>query len=145
MFAPTCQNGKWGSLSRVAPTGTMRAYQPYSLPMTYNFAADLQALRRQAALTQADCAHLLGVAYTRISKLESGQRQPSVRELSILCLIFNEDITETYKKVITSEARELGERLSIMPKCPKNWLNRRGRTNTINGVIARLSGFGNEP
>lgn len=113
--------------------------------MTYNFAPDLQAARRKAALTQADCAHLLGVTYTRISKLESGERHPTVTELSILCLIYNEDIAEVHKKIIAAEAGVLGERLSSMPKCPRTWLNRRGRTNTINGIAARLSGFKDGP
>ena len=113
--------------------------------MTYNFAPDLQAARRKAALTQADCAHLLGVDYTRISKLESGQRLPSVTELSILCLIFNENIAAVQKKVIATEGRVLGELLSSMPDCPKTWLNRRGRINTLNGIAARLSAFKRGP
>lgn len=112
--------------------------------MTYNFAPDLQAARRKAALTQADCAHLLGVTYTRISKLESGQRRPTVTELSILCLILHEDIGRVHKKIIAAEARVLGERLSAMPKCPRSWLDRRGRTETLNGVAARLSALRQE-
>ena len=113
--------------------------------MTYNFAPDLQAARRKAALTQADCAHLLGVTYTRISKLESGQRRPTVTELSIFCLIFDEDIAGIHEKIIATEAKVLGERLSSMPKCPKTWLNRRGRVNTLNGIAARLSALKRGP
>lgn len=113
--------------------------------MTYNFAPDLQAARRKAALTQADCAHLLGVTYTRISKLESGERHPTITELSILCLVFDEDIAEFHKRIIAAEAKVLGERLTSIPKCPKNWLNRRGRTNTINGIAARLAAFKHGP
>lgn len=113
--------------------------------MTYNFAPDLQAARRQAALTQADCAHLLGVEYTRISKLESGQRQPTVTELALLCLIYNEDLSTVQRKIIAAEHWEIAERLSSMPKCPKTWLNCRGRTNTLNGIAARLAAFKSEP
>lgn len=113
--------------------------------MTYNFAPDLQAARLKAALTQADCAHLLGVTYTRISKLESGQRQPSTTEFAILCLIYNEDVAVMQKKIIGAEAKTLGDRLSSMPKCPKTWLNRRGRIITLNGIAARLSAFNRWP
>lgn len=113
--------------------------------MTYNFAPDFQAARRTAALTQADCAHLLGVEYTRISKLESGERQPTITELSILCLIYGEDVSDIHRKIIMSEVQALAERLSTMPSCPKNWLNRRGRVITINGIVARLAGFRRGP
>lgn len=113
--------------------------------MTYKFAPGLQAARRKAALTQADCAHILGVNYTRISKLESGQRKPTVTELAILCLVYDEEIAGVQKKIIAAEATVLGERLSTMPECPRTWLNRRGRINTLNSIAARLSALKHGP
>lgn len=107
--------------------------------MSYDFALDLRVARRKAALTQADLAHILGVTYTRISRLESGETPPTAVELTILCLIFNGEIERLHAKIIQSEAVALGERLGSMPSRPKTWPNWHNRVHTLNGIGERLS------
>jgi transcriptional regulator with XRE-family HTH domain len=107
--------------------------------MTYNFGLDLRVARRKAALTQGDCAHLLGVTYTRVSKLESGQTLPTAIELSILCLLFDAEIARLHMGIVSAEASSLNERLATIPDCPKNWPSRKNRLNTLNAVAERLS------
>ncbi len=107
--------------------------------MSYDFALDLRVARRKAALTQADLAHILGVTYTRISRLESGDTPPTAVELSILCLIFDGDIARLHEKIIQADATALGERLGSMPDCPKSWPNWRNRVHTLNAIVERLS------
>jgi len=109
--------------------------------MSYDFALDLRVARRKAALTQADLAHILGVTYTRISRLESGKTPPTAVELSILCLAFDGDIARLYDKIIKAEATALGTRLGSMPTCPKSWPNWRNRVHTLNAIAERLSTF----
>ncbi|WP_457936066.1 helix-turn-helix transcriptional regulator [Mesorhizobium sp. 10J20-29] len=107
--------------------------------MTYNFGLDLRVARRKAALTQQDCAHLLGVTYTRISKLESGQVLPTVTELSILCVVFDTEVTRLNLGIVAAEAKALDQRLASMPDCPKNWPSRRNRLNTLNALAEKLT------
>lgn len=104
--------------------------------MVYQFGLDLKVARRRSALTQADCAHLLGVDQPRISKLEAGTATPSVVELSILCLIFNRPIGNVSQEVIISLGQSLQERLASMPPCPETWHDRQHRLRTL-GIIAQ--------
>lgn len=111
--------------------------------MSYDFGLDLRVARRKAALTQQDCAHLLGVTYTRISKLESGQTLPDATELAILCLLFDTEVTRLHLGIVSSETKALNERLATMPECPTNWPSRRNRLHTLNAVAEKLTSLSN--
>ena len=106
--------------------------------MPYNFGLDLRVARRSSGLTQKDCAHLLGDAETRISKLESGAVLPTVRELAILCFVFETETARLNLGILASEADALNTLLGSMPDCPENWPSRRNRHNTLNGAAERL-------
>lgn len=107
--------------------------------MSYDFALDLRVARRKAALTQADCAHLLGVSVSRISKLEAGRRLPSVVEFSVMCLLFDRHIEGIQRTIALSVARSLEERLGTIPDCPSNWTGRRNRLATLNTIAEKLT------
>jgi transcriptional regulator with XRE-family HTH domain len=67
--------------------------------MKYEFSLDLKVARRRSGLTQADCAYLLGVDPTRISRLEAGKTLPTAVELSVLILIFGESSGQMFQGV----------------------------------------------
>ncbi len=107
--------------------------------MVYQFGLDLKVARRRSALTQADCAHLLGVDQPRISKFEAGTATPTVVELSILCLIFNRPIGNISAEVVISIGEQLQRRLASMPPCPESWHDRAHRERTLGLIAQKLS------
>src|SRR5882724_7046539 len=90
-------------------------------PMVYNFGLDLRVARKRAALTQADCAHMLGTDQPRISKFEAGRTTPTIVELSILYLLFDKSLGRTSEEVVASRRDELLNRLASIPDCPPTW------------------------
>ena len=112
--------------------------------MVYKFSLDLKVARRRASLSQSDCAHLLGVDYTRISKLEAGTSMPNMVELSVLCLIFNRPVGGVTQDVILSILADLERRLSSMPGCPENWPGRDNRVRTLGSLADKLQALGSE-
>ncbi|RWQ58822.1 helix-turn-helix transcriptional regulator [Mesorhizobium sp.] len=106
--------------------------------MIYEYALDLRVARRKSGLSQADCAHLLGVDPSRLSKLEAGKSTPSIYELSLLCLVFNTPASTVHDRILVSMAMTLGERLASMPTCPANWLNQYNRSSTLNTLAQKL-------
>ena len=107
--------------------------------MTYDYALDLRVARRKAGLTQADCAHLLGVDASRISRLEAGKTQPTLVEFSILCLVFMIPPGRAVGAVYASEAERLGTRLESMPKCPETWRDKVGRRHSLDELALRIN------
>ena len=112
--------------------------------MVYQFGLDLKVARRRSALTQADCAHLLGIDQPRISKFEAGTAVPSVVELSILCLIFNRPIGGMSQEIVISVGSSLQERLASMPPCPETWHDREHRLRTLGLIAQKLSTLDDE-
>jgi transcriptional regulator with XRE-family HTH domain len=106
--------------------------------MTYHIAPDLQAARQKGSLTKGDCAHLLGVDFSRITRIESGERAPKLVEVALLCFIFNMEMREIQKKIVLGEAQKLGARLTSISKEDERKPKRRERLNTLNGASARL-------
>lgn len=106
--------------------------------MAYEFALDLKVARRKSGLSQADCAHLLDVAPSRISKLESGKSIPNVVELCMLYLVLDKSVVEMCHDISTSTGRRLQKQLSSMPNCPKNWRGKYSRQDTLNALSNKL-------
>jgi len=111
----------------------------HELAMGYEFGLDLRVARRRAALTQADCAHLLGTDQPRISKFEAGTAMPSVVELSILYLLFDRSLGKTSDQILASMRDELLGRLANIPDCPPAWRDRRTRFQTLGDLAEKLS------
>jgi transcriptional regulator with XRE-family HTH domain len=107
--------------------------------MAYNFGLDLRVARRRAALTQIDCAHLLGCRQSRISKFEAGDATPTVEELSILYLLFDRSLGKTSEEIVAALRDELLSRLASIPDCPPAWRDRQTRFHTLGGLAERLA------
>lgn len=106
--------------------------------MDQDISLDLRLARRQSGLTQADCAHLLGVDRSIIAKLESGKVMPSVIELAALCLIFDRPPDAFGEKLQIALLHTLVGRLASLPNGPKHWRNRKRRVQTLAGLAQRL-------
>lgn len=106
--------------------------------MKYEFSLDLRVARRRSGLTQADCAYLLGIDPTRISKLEAGTTLPTALELSILFLIFEDSAEHMLQNIALYFGHFLKERLRRMPDAPRNWKDTRSRDKTLAVVRERL-------
>ena len=107
--------------------------------MIHEFALDLKVARRKAGLTQADCAHLLGVHPSKISLLESGKATPTMRELTLLSLIYGKPFERLFSSVVLEAGHELRERVGTLPGSPKRWLGRFNRTRTLRNLAERMS------
>lgn len=112
--------------------------------MVYKFGLDLRVARRRAALTQSDCAHLLGTDQPRISKFETGTAIPTVVELSILYLLFDKSLGRASEEIIAALRDELEGRLASMPATPPTWRDRQRRLETLAGMAQKLSAINPE-
>lgn len=84
--------------------------------MTTQFAFDLRLARRRAGLTQADCAHLMGIQQSRISELESGEKSPSAHELCVLSIILDRRFEGYISDELSQLTNALGPRLTSLPR-----------------------------
>tara|TARA_B100000745_G_scaffold248580_1_gene170621 strand:+ start:5940 stop:6290 length:351 start_codon:yes stop_codon:yes gene_type:complete len=101
--------------------------------------SDLQSLRRKSGLSQADCAHLLDIPRSRISKLESGVQTPSVEEVCKLSLIFGEEISEMFRDLYPAIKDALIERMQTLPDPESNFAGSMTRYQTLERLAVRLS------
>jgi len=107
--------------------------------MVYEFGLDLRVARRRAALTQADCAHLLGTDQPRISRFEKGTATPSVAELSVLYLLFDRSLGKVSEEIVGRMRDELLNRLASIPDCPPAWRDRQTRFQTLGALAEKLA------
>ena len=84
--------------------------------MPPQFAFDLRLARRRAGLTQADCAHLMGIQQSRISDLESGEKAPSAHELCTFAIILNRRFDSYYANELEQLTTALAPRLASLPR-----------------------------
>jgi transcriptional regulator with XRE-family HTH domain len=106
--------------------------------MHQDFALELLLARRKSGLTQEDCGHLLGTDNTRISKFESGARQPTKAELLILCFILELPVDRLVQKVAKTQLPALRMRINTMPKCPRHWRGWKRRRETLHSLVEKL-------
>ena len=107
--------------------------------MTNEFALDLRVARRKAGLTQEDCAHLLDVKPSRMSLLERGKAMPSVQEICTLSLVYGRSFESFFGTIFLEAHAGLKRRLATLPDCPKGWLGRFNRQNTLSRLADRLA------
>lgn len=106
--------------------------------MTSDIALELKVARRNAGLRQRDCARLLGVHPSRVSKLESGANVPSITDLYILSLIYGKPIDRFLSGIKRELHSALAIRLATMPKAPRKWLGKMNRLHTMQTLARRL-------
>jgi len=111
--------------------------------MTNEFALDLKVARRKSGLTQEDCAHLLGTFQPKISQMEAGKKMPSVQEICTLSLIYGKTFESLFSSIVTDAIQTVRRRLTL-PDCPKQWMGRYNRSNTLNALSERLEALSNK-
>lgn len=100
---------------------------------------DLKVARRKSGLTQADCAHLLGVHRSKISHLERGEIEPSLQEVCVLALIYDRSVENLFSSVFHDLYGDLEERLTAMPTARGNWVGRFNRARTLERLASQLA------
>jgi len=103
-----------------------------------NFAHTLSVARRQAGLSQADCAHLLGVSASHISKLEGGKATPNVPDLCGIALLFGRTMEGLSGTLFAEHAKEVQERLFDLPEPRTKWLGHFNRSNALERLSDRI-------
>ena len=106
--------------------------------MLKEFAFDLKVARRKSGLSQSDCAHLLDVERSKISRLERGDSPPSVRDICTLSLIYGKSFESLFGTIFDEVRDGLRERLANIPSQAGNRISQFNRTNTLNLLAARL-------
>ena len=84
--------------------------------MKHHYALNLRVHRLRLGLTQTDAAHLLGVSQPRMSRIEAGIQEPTVKEMCSLCIIYDAPITALYRITAASAAGSIERRLKTVPK-----------------------------
>ena len=107
--------------------------QPISkaLSMNQHLAIDLQKARSDSGLTQVDCAHFLGIDRPRVSKFETGDYEPTVRELYALCVLFDKTLPQLYSEIAEHVHLQFEQRLLNVPKEPLIWSSKERRLDTL--------------
>ena len=83
--------------------------------MSHDLCLDLRVARQQAGLTQADCAHLLGVNKNRMTRLEKHGRTLSLPEACQLTLILNREFRSLFALEFNAALEALEPRLETLP------------------------------
>ena len=99
--------------------------------MSKTFPLDLKVARRKSGLTQADCAHLLGVHRSKVSHLECGETEPTLRDICTLSLIYGRSFESLFSSVFYELRRELRARLVTLPAPGGSWIGRFNRKATL--------------
>lgn len=107
--------------------------------MQNEFALDLSTARLKAGLTQEDCAHLLAIDRSRVSKLESGKRMPSIEEICTLSLIFGRTFESLFGSVFYNIREDLLDRLACLPTSSHSSAGAISRHQTLERLASRLS------
>jgi transcriptional regulator with XRE-family HTH domain len=104
----------------------------------HDFSQCLAEARRKAGFSQADCAHLLGVSQSHMSRLELGRAVPSVADLCGVAVLFGRTMEFLVEPVVRDRASAIRERLYDLPEPRLGWLGRFTRTNTLRRLEERV-------
>lgn len=106
--------------------------------MTKEFAMDLRVARQKSGLTQDDCAYLMGVSEVTISKMERGDRTPTIFEICTLSLIYGRTFESLFNGIFKDVRAHLSARLGAMPAPSGTVKLRLNRQSTLNRLARRL-------
>ena len=106
--------------------------------MSNPIAVDLRSARKKSGLTEEDCAHLLGVSKSTISRFETGKAMPGIRHLATLSLVYGRDMHSLAHDLLLEIGKRLPARLTTIPVCSDGWSFWDKRNNTLNNLDARL-------
>lgn len=106
--------------------------------MRHHHAINIRVARLRLGLTQADMAHLLDTSQPRVSRIESGEYRPTIREVCKLCIILDMPLTELYGHTAEGAVQQLEQRLPSIPDAPAIWRSRKRRLDTLASLRFRL-------
>ena len=105
----------------------------------YNeFALDLKVARRNAGLTQRDCAHLIDVNVSLVSLIENGRRVPTVTETCKLSLIYGKSFESLFSGIMRDARNDLFEQIVTIPDAPIGMRGSFNRQKTLESLAERL-------
>lgn len=107
--------------------------------MSTNTTTTLKVTRRKAGLTQADLAHLMGLDSNRVSRIERGERLPSLPEAAALSVIYGRVLNELCADEITVAASDIAVRLQTLPTPKTHWISTFNRRHTLTALADRLA------
>ena len=103
-----------------------------------SIAHDLRVARQKAGLRQVDCAHLLGVAESRISQLETGRSLPTTKQLAMLSIVYGKPMEALTSGFLDEILAGLIGRLETMPPVRQDTTETFNRTHTLSELAVRL-------
>jgi transcriptional regulator with XRE-family HTH domain len=103
-----------------------------------NFAHTLSVARRQAGLSRTECAHLMGISLSHMSRLERGKADPQVTDFCGVALLFGRTMESLSGPLFAERAREMKERLFDLPEPRRHWLGQFNRTNALERLSDRI-------
>lgn len=103
-----------------------------------DFSQSLIDARRKAGLSQADCAHLLGVSQAHVSRLERGRSVPSVTDLCGIAILFGRTMELLVEPLFRDRAMTIRKRLFDLPDVRTGWLGQFVRNNALRNLEARV-------
>lgn len=101
-------------------------------------AHDLETARKKSGLRQEDCAHLLDIDETRMSRIETGKREPTAREAAALSLVYGKPMESLLSGLLDELVAVLVLRVGTMPPAPKDTLVTFNRTHSLSQLAIRL-------
>ena len=104
-----------------------------------DFSQSLADARRKAGFSQADCAHLLGVSQSYISRLEQGRIVPSVTDLCGIAVLFGRTMELMVEPLFQERAMMIRRNLFDLPEPQHGWLGRFVRTNQLHNLEVRVN------
>ncbi|MGB3316255.1 MAG: helix-turn-helix transcriptional regulator [Albidovulum sp.] len=107
--------------------------------MSTEFALDLRKARRVAGFSQEDVAHLMGQSSTVISRLENGERRPSLVQIITLSLIYGRSFESFFAMVMAEIKKGLRARILTMPEAKRAYAGVENRAHTIESLARRLA------
>ena len=103
--------------------------------------AELKVSRKRTGLTNEDLATLLNIDPARVSRLERERREPTVREMISLCLIYDKDMARLYPRTMAEVWDQLKERIRQIDAQPKGPQTRyEQRLKHLGKLYERLTG-----
>jgi len=99
--------------------------------MFTQLALDLQKARRTAGLRQCDSATLIGISRKKFSKIESGLREPSLREMIALSILYGKTFEEFWASVVDDAREQVRRGLTDVPEVELRGLRYTNRLKTL--------------
>ena len=106
--------------------------------MKSQFALDLHVARRNAGLTQRDCAILLSIQPSRFSDIETGKCLPRLAEICALSLIFGRSFESLYSTLFDDARDALRATILKLPTDTRIYVGTKNRDSTIERLAIRL-------